>query len=233
MPAGELPVKSDRRSLTRQRRFLSPLLSFFFFLRLFLIFLRSGGLGKGKFGCFKICNGNGRDEIRSGRDAASGRTLFCGRDRCRGGARVVPLRHLRRCVPQAVRCVAARMGGDAGIGRRDRPRLAPPAVAYPPARVREERPSGAVRCGMACRGCRGGGVRDLLRRAALRPPAAGARHGALHRDHEERRPQHGLPARRDAGAAQRVVDADLSGQFQRHEPLRRAFGGRLLRRFAR
>lgn len=38
---------------------------------------------------------------------------------------------------------------------------------------------------MACRGCRGGGVRDLLRRAALRPPAAGARHGALHRDHED------------------------------------------------
>ena len=26
---------------------------------------------------------------------------------------------------------------------------------------------------------------------------------------------------------------DRSGQFQRHEPLRRAFGGRLLRRFAR
>ena len=68
------------------------------------------------------------------------------------------------------------MGGDAGIGRRDRPRLAPPAVAYPPARVREERPSGAVRCGMACRGCRGGATffgarlydRLLLERATER-----------------------------------------------------------------
>ena len=136
-------------------------------------------------------------------------------------------------MPQAVRRLAARMGGDAGVGPRDRPRLAPPAVAYPPARSRTERPAGADRRGMARRGRRGGGVRGLLRCAALRPPAAGARHGVLHRDHEERRPQHGLPARRNAGAAQRVVDADLSGQFQRHEPLGRAFGCRLLRRFAR
>ena len=35
VPAGELPVKSDRRSLTRQRRFLSPLLSFFSFCDFF------------------------------------------------------------------------------------------------------------------------------------------------------------------------------------------------------
>lgn len=34
------------------------------------------------------------------------------------------------------------MGGDAGIGRRDRPRLAPPAVAYPPARSARSAPSG-------------------------------------------------------------------------------------------